>query len=687
LTEKAIQVGVDVGGTFTDFVVAHPQQGWLRLKTPTTRPDPSVGILQGLRQLGVDSGIVSHGTTAATNVALERKGPSTALVTTAGFSDILALGRGQRLDLYALQAPERPSLVPPELCFEIQERLDARGEVLIPLQPTEVNELARTLADRGVEAVAVCLLFAYLNPVHELLIGELFAQHGLTVTLSHKVDPQPKEYERASTTVMQAYVSPSLQGYLERLQANLQQTDLWVVRSSGSVCRPSEAVQKAVGCLLSGPAAGLMGAWRVTSRLGFKRIITLDVGGTSSDVALCDGDLPFLEESSVGGIPYRCPQVDIHTVGAGGGSIAFVNSAGLLQVGPQSAGSHPGPAAYGKGGPPTLSDALLVLGRLPLELAGGNLRLDRQASLKALGRLSQALELPILEVAAAVVSLAEQNMAQALRLISLERGYDPRKFVLVAYGGGGGSHAAALADLLGIKKVIVPAQPGLLCAQGAMLAPWQDEERRSWTQVLDPALRLQVEKWQQEAQHRLKHSGLPPKGLMRLNYLWELRYQGQGSSLWLKSGPQLERRFHNLHRRRFGTMRPEQPLELVSTLARARVDRAQASENPMAPASPAAGQPSNFITAHWGLPPLELQVQRYKGFPPPVPLPGGGRPGFPPPPVPQWVEGPARIETMDGTLWVAPNWRVGRAPEGSLIMESLACEEEHEEYPENNNAV
>ncbi|ODT76454.1 hypothetical protein ABS71_03425 [bacterium SCN 62-11] len=649
-----VQVGVDVGGTFTDFVVVDPERGRLQLKRPTSRPDPSVGILAGLQELGVTSCVLSHGTTAATNVALERRGPRTALVTTRGFADVLTLGRGQRLDLYALLPPPRPTLVPPELCLVGDARLDSRGQVLRPLDRAECEVLAQHLVAQKVEAVAVCLLFSYLSPDHELLLGEVLSAAGLTVSLSHLVDPQPKEYERASTTVLRAYVASSLDRYLDHLSRSLKQADLWVVRSSGSVCRPEEAVEQAVGCLLSGPAAGLQGAWQLAQEQGLSRIMTVDVGGTSTDVALCDGSLPYLVESSVGGLPFRCAQTDIQTVGAGGGSIASLDAAGLLQVGPRSAGSQPGPACYGQGGPATVTDALLALGRLPEQLAGGRLKLDRQASLRVLEELSVQMHLPVLETAAAIVALAEHNMAQALRLISLERGYDPRLFVLMAFGGGGASHATALAEQLGMKRILVPAHPGLLCAQGAMLAPWQAEEQRAWLTGLAEA-ESEVRSWAAEARRRLKRKA--PSGKLSWTQQWEIRYQGQGSSLWLPGGARLSERFHALHLRRFGYQRIHQALELVSTLLRAKVDRPRAEVPTL---SPASNSPTES-QAYWGLPPQPGKIRVFQGYPE------------------EWVTGPARLETMDGTVWIGAGWRAQRVGNGGLTMESLPLEEEHAE--------
>jgi len=538
--------------------------------------------------------------------------------------------------------------------MEVDERLNARGQVLRPLSLAECRKVAQRLSLLKIEAVAVCLLFAYLNPEHELLLESALAEAGLTPTLSHRVDPQPKEYERASTTVLQAYVAPSLDRYLNQLMVSLPKTDLWVVRSSGSVCRPPEAVEQAVGCLLSGPAAGLQGAWQIAQAQGISRIMTVDVGGTSTDVALCDGSLPFLEESSLAGLPFRCPQADIQTVGAGGGSIASLDAGGLLQVGPRSAGSQPGPACYGQGGPATVTDALLLLGRLPEQLAGGKLRLDPTDSTREVGALARPLGLPLTEVAAAIVALAEHNMAQALRLISLERGYDPRRFVLMAYGGGGASHATALAEQLGMRQILVPPHPGLLCAQGAMLAPWQAEERKAWLSPL-AGCEAEVAAWARTGRLRLRQKA--PAGKMLWKQLWEVRYHGQGSSLWLKGGTRLAERFHAQHLRRFGYQRPEATLELVSSLLRALVNRPQ----PPSGLPESAGRQQESVTAFWGLPPQSGPAEVYHGYPD------------------KWVNGPARLESMDGTVWIGPEWRGCRGANGSLLMESLAYEEEHEE--------
>lgn len=656
-----MRIGVDVGGTFTDFVAWSQDRGWLRLKQPTSRPDPSEGLFRGLQNLigsPTPGWQIGHGTTAATNTALEGSGPEVALVTTAGFRDLLTLGRGERLDLYAIQAPPRASLVKPENCFEVEERLDSKGQVLIPLAGQPCHQLARTLVQKGIAHVAVCLLFSYLNPEHELQLSSILKSYGLQVSLSHEIDPQPKEYERASTTVLQAYVSPSLDRYLVNLELQLEGCQLWIVRSSGSVCRPAEAIQKAVGCLLSGPAAGLSGAWHLAQRLQLPRILTLDVGGTSSDVALCDGELPFLEQSEVAGIPFRCPQVDIHTVGAGGGSIAYRDSTGLLRVGPQSAGSKPGPAAYGQGGPVTVSDALLYLGRLPHHLAGGNLKLDLKASALALETLAAQLQLDPLETAAAIVEISEQTMAQALRFISLERGHDPRKFVLVAFGGGGGSHAAALARHLQIRRVLVPQRPGLLCAEGALVAPWESQRQKSWCQAWTPDLQTQLENWHQEQRRSLR--AIAPTGRLRWQLLCELRYQGQGTSLWLKSGAGLDNRFQRLHRQRFGYDRPGHGLELVNSLLRAHLPRPLASEDPTSSQAPASGQPKTcWVQAYWGLPPRQHRVRVAEDL----------KEG-------EWWPGPVRVDRLDGTIWVPPGWRILQE-NGNLWLESLEHEEEH----------
>jgi len=635
------RIGVDVGGTFTDFV-AFDGRHWQRHKRPSSRPNPAEGIWSGLRGWAEDGfQEVSHGTTVATNLTLERKGARTALVTTRGFRDLLTLGRGQRLDLYAVQSMARPSLVADDLCFEVAERIDAQGRVLVPLQADEVEALAEQLLARNVEAVACCLLFAYRNPQHEQLLAQGLEARGLSCFCSHRIDPHPREFERASTTVLQAYIAASLQGYLQQMSEQLGKTPLWVVRSSGSVCRPAEAVEAAVGCLLSGPAAGLQGAWRWAERLRLRRILTLDVGGTSTDVALCDGGLPYQEHSEVAGLPFRCPQVDIHTIGAGGGSIAYLDSAGLLRVGPQSAGSQPGPAAYGQGGPATVTDALLVLKRIPDRLASGQLHLDPKASRASLQPLARRMGLELEQLARSIVDLAEVEMGKLLRLISLERGLDPSRFTLMAFGGGGGSHAASLARQLGIHRVVIPPSPGLLCALGALLAPWEGLRQHSWSRPWSPSLENDLQSWAQHSRSQLLAAARSVKGRRRWQQHWEVRYQGQGGSLWLPAGARLASRFERLHRQRFGYRRPDHPLEILSSLLKLQVER---------PAPP------------WPEPEPSAQPESAT-----------------------WRPGPVRLDGEDGTCWVPADWAYRRDPMGALWLKYLPGEEEHEEYLQNKS--
>lgn len=638
-----LRAGVDVGGTFTDFVVQEAE-GWRFFKRATTRPDPAPGVLAGLDGW---HGEVSHGTTVATNALLERRGARVALVTTAGFRDLLTLGRGERSDLYATQAAPRPTLVPRELCFEVDERVGAEGQVLRPLRLDP--ELPARLRQAGAEVVAVCLLFSHLLPDHEVELGRWLQEAGWPVALSHQVDPQPREYERASTTAVQAYVQGALSGYLRTLQRELR-GPLWVVRSSGSVCTPEEAAVAAVGCLVSGPAAGLRGALTAARRAGVERLLTVDVGGTSTDVALCDGALPFVDQGEIDGLPFRCGQADIHTVGAGGGSIASLDAAGLLSVGPASAGARPGPAAYGAGGPATVTDALVCLGRLPEALAGNTLPLNATLARQALQPLAQVAGMSVEEVAAAVVALAEHSMAQALRFVSLERGHDPAEFTLVAYGGGGGQHAAALAAELGCARVLVPARPGLLCATGALSAPWERSQRRSWSCA--PADAVGLADWHREARTRLGE--FAPAGEVTFAHWLALRGHGQGGGLWLRvparilqdpAHPSVARRFARLHRTRYGHARRDQPLELVSSMVRAQVER---------PVVLPHDQPG---------PSLHRESSALVGLPPsPFPIPVLSR-------LSHLVAGPARVDADDGTVWIPPGWSASPGKHGEIWLQ------------------
>ena len=467
-------LGVDVGGTFTDLVRADADGALTVVKTPSSPEDPAQPLLNGILELGVsaDEEIV-HGSTAATNAVLEGTGARVALVTTRGFEDVIEIGRQTRSALYDLNIPPRRTLVPRELRFGVTERVTAEGQVLVALDETDLRAVVQAVVASGAEAVAVSLLFSFLHPEHEEAVGrELRRRMGPegSVSLSSTVLPEFREYERTSTTVLNAYVTPTVARYLARLQRNLS-NEVRIFSSSGGSMTIDETAERPVQTLLSGPAGGVTGAFAIAKAAGFDRVITLDMGGTSTDVALCPGEIPRTTEGEVAGFPVRLQTVDIWTVGAGGGSLAYVDAGGALAVGPMSAGADPGPAAYGKADGPTVTDANVVLGRLPASTRlGGRVRLDGDAAERALSALGRRMGANADAAALGVVNVANSNMERALRRVSVERGHDPREYSLVAFGGAGPLHACELAAALEIRRIIVPSHPGVTSAMGMLLS-------------------------------------------------------------------------------------------------------------------------------------------------------------------------------------------------------------------------
>jgi N-methylhydantoinase A len=522
-------LGIDVGGTFTDAVLL--ADGALRtIKVPTVRAQEHsvVKAAVAVGAPGRELERFTHGTTIATNALLERKGARTAFVATAGFEHLLHLRRQTRAHLYRLCDDHPEPLVPLERCFGVHERVGPEGVS----EPLELGSLPEFEAD----AVAVCLLFSFRDPRHEQLVAEEVRRRlpGAHVVASHEVAPEFREYERASTTAVDAYLGPVLRGYFGSLATRCGEAGLGeplVMRSSGGVCTLEEAARHPAFVLVSGPAAGVVGAARVAGLAGIENAISLDMGGTSTDVCLiANGEAGRAGERELGGFPVRLPTVDLQTVGAGGGSIAWRDAGGALRVGPRSAGADPGPACYGRGGfEPTVTDANLVLGRLPEKLAGG-LELDRAAAELSLGDLDPE----------DVVEVVNAEMLRALRLVSVERGHDPRDFALVAFGGAGPLHACALAEELGIGTVLVPAAAGVLSALGLVASDERRDRVRSYVVPLDEAAILPVEG---EA---------------------DLRYRGQSFELTVPLGPDVAEAFHGAHEERYGYADRGRPIELVA---------------------------------------------------------------------------------------------------------------------------
>lgn len=570
-------VGVDIGGTFTDFVFLQDGERsrlWTH-KVASTPSNLAAAVLAGLAEASGDSTPqrVIHGSTVATNALVERKGARTALITTAGFADVLEIGRQARPALYDLFVDRPAPLVPRELRFEVDERVNARGEVLKPLDAEELEPVIAALRDAGVESVAVGLLFSFLHPAHEAQMAERLRAEGFLVSASSEVLPLFREYERISTTTVNAYLTPVVDRYLSRLDAELGSCDLRVMQSNGGTISADLARRQAVRQVLSGPAAGVVGARHVAALAGLERIITFDMGGTSTDVSLCDGTAQTTTEAIIGGYPIGVPVIDINTVGAGGGSIAHVDTGGALRVGPQSAGADPGPAAYGQGDLPTVTDANIVLNRLPPDLfLGGRMSLDASRARQVLGRLAESLGLDLVQTALGVIEVANANMERAMRVISVERGHDPRDFALLSFGGAGGLHATALARRLGIPRVIVPPNAATLSAFGLLAADVVKDY--SHTVMLAggltglDGLAKRFDPLVARAKAEMREEGMPESQVV-LERLLDMRYAGQSYELSVPFGPDFAEAFHQQHRTRYGHSEPAAPTEVVNVRLRA----------------------------------------------------------------------------------------------------------------------
>lgn len=489
-SETRWSVGVDVGGTFTDFFLRNEATRAVAVhKVASTPDDPSRAILTGLADLRARFGIAdgdlasfAHGTTIATNALIERSGGRVAMITTSGFRDLIEIGRQVRPHIYDLKADAPAPVVYRAMRFEVVERIGARGNVIRPLTEAEVEQVVDHVAATNADCCAVCLLFSFLNPEHERRIGEALraARPDMHVSLSSDVQPEFREYERFSTTVLNAYLQPKVTVYMGRLGGALAGVapgaTIGISQSAGGLMTIARASELPIRTALSGPAAGVVGAVAVAARSGEANLITLDIGGTSTDVCLIEhGAAAIAYGREIAEFPVRLPSIDINTVGAGGGSIAFIGPDGLLKVGPRSAGAMPGPACYGKGGTlPTVSDANVILGRLPTALVGGGMTLDKAAAERAMQPLADRLGLGVPETALGILRILTSNMVRAIRVVSIERGYDPRDFTLMPFGGAGGLHAADVAAELSMSRILVPPSPGILCAEGVAVADLQE---------------------------------------------------------------------------------------------------------------------------------------------------------------------------------------------------------------------
>ena len=618
-----MHIGVDIGGTFTDIVALDPAGRLTFTKVPSTPKDLLDGIgaavTKVLAMADARPGEVErfiHGTTVATNAVLEQKGAVTAVLTTEGFEDVLELGRMKRSRMYDLAMdPETPTfLAPRRRRVGVRERLDAKGSVLVPLNEADVRDAVQRLRAQGVSAIAVCYLFSFVNPVHERRTREIVAALApeISVSLSSEVDPTFREYERLCVTAFDAYLSPVVKRYLAGLADTLRSLGVTapplIMRSRGGIVSAALAARQPVTLFLSGPAGGVIGASFAAGHSGVRDFVSLDMGGTSNDVGVVREGAPLLAaEGSIGPYPVRTPMVDVNTIGAGGGSIAWVDASGGLRVGPRSAGAEPGPACYGRGGDEaTVTDASVVLGYLnPARFAGGTMALDVDAAERAVAAIGRQIGLGAVAAAAGIHRVVNARMADQIRLVTIKRGYDPRRFSLVVLGGAGPVHGAALADEIGMADVLVPEAPGVLAAFGLLAATIEHHHARTLQAHTDVADLTDVNRCLAEldalGRARMDEEGVPAREV-RVVYAADMRYVGQAYELEVPIGapltrervPEIVAAFHATHARVYGYARTQQLVEFVNFRA------VHTYPLPRPAARPAARASGTLADAHTG---------------------------------------------------------------------------------------
>ncbi|HKH77344.1 MAG TPA: hydantoinase/oxoprolinase family protein [Rubrobacteraceae bacterium] len=653
------RLGVDVGGTFTDLV-ALSEGSLTTAKVPSTPRDQSMGVMNAIGASGVETGSIlalAHGMTVATNALLERRGARTALVTTEGFRDVLEIARQNRPSLYDLTQDRPPTLIPRELRFTVKERMGPEGEIS-PLDEESLERAVSAVREAEVEAVAVCLLFAFMRPQHEKRVGEALreALPDVHVSLSSEVLPEFREYERFSTTAADAYLAPKLAAYLRNLAGKVEEAGTptpSVMQSAGGVVRIEDAVSDAAAFVLSGPAGGVVGAAYVAGLGGYRDLLTFDMGGTSTDVApIVGGEVQTTTETVIAGVPIRLPMVDVHTVSAGGGSIAWADAGGALRVGPQSAGAEPGPAGYDKGGEePAVTDANLYLGYLQdgAEL-GGEVVLRRDLSEKALASLGKKLGLEAEEVALGIVRVANAEMVRALRVISIERGLDPREFALLAFGGAGGMHACALAEELGMSIVLVPRASGVLSALGLAISDLRRDYVSPYLADLEEVNAVELKDAFRGMENIAAKHLEGPAYTRRA----DLRYSGQSFELTVEAEKpfeveKLKECFHAAHERRYGYRMEGEAVELVNLrlTATVPVEKPKLEERRREGGTERGRREGNF-GGEWVEAPVLDREQMGRG---------------------SGVKGPAIVEFKESTCVVNPGWRGVVDNVGTLVLE------------------
>ena len=666
-----LRIAIDTGGTFTDCIwIDH---GRIRaLKVFSTPSDPSQAILEALRKIGVSRSLtLLHGTTVGTNTLLQRKGARVALITTAGFEDAIEIGRQNRPNLYDFFFDRIEPLAPAARRFGVNERTSSDGKIIEKPKPSDLQSLFRKVSREQPQAIAVSLLFSFANPRNELAVAAAFKKLGIPLSISHQILPEFREYERTSTVAMNAYLQPIMQGYLESLDRRARESlrsggrkvRVFVMQSSGGITTLDSAARRPVRTVLSGPAGGVVGAAAMARRSGFQRIISFDMGGTSTDVALVDGSIRPGTQAEIAGLPIAVPMLDIHTVGAGGGSLARFDAAGALRVGPESAGADPGPICYGHGQQPTVTDANLLLGRLQARsFLGGEFVLDLERTRRLVSQWlkMQRSTLALEQFSAGVLRVVNATMEKAIRVVSIERGHDPRDFTLVAFGGAGGLHACDLAEALGIPQVIVPAFPGALSAFGILASDVVKDRSRTllWRFARKPSfekLESEFAALRRSTETNFREEGWT--GTIRYQHSVDLRYRGQGHELNIPYASSLRAAFEREHQRRYGYIYPDRELEIVTIRLRASIKSSLAG-HVAAGSSPAD---SSLATHVRGTPVRARLVFDGK----PVSAPIYSRDSLPPG---RRCSGPAVITEYSATTVVPPRMRFWMDEAANLVI-------------------
>lgn len=612
-------IGVDTGGTFTDFI--YKDKSGVRVHKALSTPDnPSRAVIQGLGHIAQQTCVgnslervgasIAHGSTVATNAILERKGVRTALVTNAGFEDVIEIGRQNREDLYDLHYRRPEQVIPREMRFGAPGRVTSTGEIESDLTEAEAQKVVQAVADSGAQSVAVCLLFSFLRPEHENLLGRLFREKGIPVSLSHEILAEFREYERTTTTVVNAYVSPIMTRYLTDLNRWVQGNTFRVMQSNGGSISAETAMHESVRTILSGPAGGAVGALEIGRAAGMDRLITFDMGGTSTDVCLLNRGLPMTTQSAIAGYPVKVPMIDIHTVGAGGGSIAGLDRGGAMTVGPESAGAAPGPICYGRGGTRvTVTDANLYLGRIvPDFFLGGGMALAEDAARAELERMALDMDMSPEKLASGILDIANANMERAVRVISVERGFDPRDFTLFPFGGAGGMHCAELARSLGMTRILIPANPGILSAVGMLMADVVKDYSRT---IMLPAREFSPQnaetvfrEMELRGEDELASESVARESVRHERFL-DMRYKGQSHELLVPFESDFHTAFGRLHEQRYGYADPGREMEVVNVrlASRGELSRPELPQLPDGKATPPAnaklGTRPAFLGGKW----------------------------------------------------------------------------------------